>query len=129
MPITLTVPMEVNPGRGAPAEVFAEAKIVGFEAIVEPADRASTTIRVQYGNTVDGVWVASSTLAIEYVLIEDRPAVLDGAGGEVSPASMAYSDWVAATNPSSVESLLYVEVAIALYTYLLTQAGFAGTIS
>lgn len=133
MPIVLTTPLEFYPGRGQSGEIYEQAKIVGFEAIIEPAEDTCTTIRVQYGNTVDGVWVPGQ-LPIEYVVIQDVPAIygteLDGEGNPVvlREADLRYTNWVGSTNPISTSNLLYTEIAIALYSFLLTQEGFEGTI-
>jgi hypothetical protein len=127
MPIRLTTPLEHNPGRGASLESYAEAKIVGFEAIVEPAADSSTTIRVQYGNTVDGEWVPGR-LPVEYVVIADVAQLADTEGVIFREADPKYSAWVGSVHPTSTENLLYAEIAIALYSYLLTQEGFEGVI-
>lgn len=140
MPIQLTNPLVHNPGRGLAVESYAQAKILGFEAIVEPTDQAQTTVRVQYGDTVDGKWVGGQA-AIEYITIKDTQleveevAVLDDEGDPTGareyvevPAVLTYSNWTGSTYPTSTGNLLYTELAIALYTYLLAQAGFEGTI-
>jgi hypothetical protein len=133
MPIQLTTPLTFNPGRGKPAENYAQAKIVGFESIIEPAEHASVTIRVQYGDTVEGAWVAGKA-AIEYVLIQDTPAKLGDFDPETKlpietePAGTKYTDWVTSTHATSTSNLLYAEVALALYLLLLSAEDFEGTI-
>jgi len=132
MPIQLTTPIVHNPGRGHSAETYPQAKIIGFESIVEPAEHASVTIRVQLGNTVAGQWVGGK-MPIDYVLIQDTPAKLgdldrDGNPIETEPAGTKLTDWVADTRPVSASNLLRAEDEFAFYTYLLTQEGFEGTI-
>jgi hypothetical protein len=127
MPIELNTPMQYDPGRGAPVESYAQAKIVGFTADIEPPEDAGTTIRVQYGNTVESEWVPGA-LPVEYVVIQDVEALHDTDGEVIRAADPRYSSWVGTVKPTSVENLLYAEIAIALYTFLLTQEGYEGVI-
>ena len=141
MPINLNEPYEFTPSRNVPKETYNQAKIVGFECIVEPAEDSSITMRVQYGDTVDGKWVGGMA-PVEFVVIRDIPVkignvpVLDENNnptgsyevGEISPANPTYSNWISSTYPLSTNNLLYAELAIALYSWLITQEGFEGTI-
>jgi hypothetical protein len=127
MPIELSTPVQFAPGRGQEQEVYEQAKIVGFTADIEPPEDAGTTIRVQYGNTVEEKWVPGK-LPIEYVSIQDVEPLFDTEGNEIRAEDLRYSSWVGSVKPTSVDNLLYAEIAIALYTYLLTQEGFEGSI-
>ena len=127
MPINLTTPMQHNPGRGQDVETYLQAKVVGFEAIVGPPEDQSMTIRVQYGNTVEGVWTPGK-MPIEYVLIQDVQEVRDGSGNLLQEEDPKFTNWVGSTYPASDANLLYVEIATALYEYLIQQEGFEGEI-
>jgi hypothetical protein len=67
-------------------------------------------------------------LPIEYVSIQDVEPLFDTEGNEIRAEDLRYSSWVGSVKPTSVDNLLYAEIAIALYTYLLTQEGFEGSI-
>lgn len=128
MPLDLTTPYVYNLGHGQGSATYAQVKIVGFTADIEPDP--VTTLRIQYGDTVDGVWVPG-VAPIEYPVIADVPAevgYVDGDFVEVTPGDPKYTDWVASTSAASTETLLKDEMAAALYTYLCEQEGFEGVI-
>lgn len=127
MPIQLTTAVQHDPGQGQSVETYQQAKIVGFTADIEPPEDAGTTIRVQYGNTVDGRWVPGK-LPEQHVVIKDVSALYDTEGNELRAEDLRYSNWVGSAKPTSTENLLYSEIAIALYQFLLTNEGFAGEI-
>lgn len=130
MPILLDTPYPYQPV-GAPALTYSQAKIIGFEARVEPAEDAGTTIRVQYGETVDGVWVPG-LVPVVYVQIQDSPAEVGtnpaGEYVELVPRGVQYRGWVGTTFPTSTSNLLYAEVALALYQWLIDNGGFPGSV-
>lgn len=69
MPITLTTPKTIaEPGQAV--ETYAQLKIAGFD-FPPPGNRI--VLKLQYGNTVDGVWVSKA--AIFRRTISDTPEV------------------------------------------------------
>lgn len=126
MPINLTEPAEYKVRGAGQKETYSQAKIVGFEAIVEPVEDAGITLRVQFGDTVDNRW-APGKLPVEYVNIKDVEELAD-TEKVITPADPKYTNWVGTTKPTSTENLLYAEVAAALYQWLVTQEGFEGEI-
>jgi hypothetical protein len=130
MPIQLTEPYVHNLGRGQGSVSYSQAKIIGFEARVEPADEAGVILRVEYGDTVDGAWVPG-LIEPEHVSITDSKPVyseVDGEWIETVPSDLKYTNWVGSTYPTDTSNLLYTELAVALYVWLLGQEGFEGTI-
>ncbi len=131
MPILLTTSITFPATLGNPAEVYTQAKIIGFEAIVEPSDDAGLTIRVQFGNTVDNAWIPGK-LDVVYVTVCNVPAEHGEVAGEyveTKAAVLVYSNWVGTVKAQTTTELMFDEVAAALYQYLMAnEEGYAGVV-
>lgn len=102
MPIALTT--DFNPGDIDAGQTYSEAKIVEFRMGIE--NFRHITIMVEYGNTVNGNWVAGKAPLKSYTLVDAEYNTL-------------YTD-----NAALIDS-----VAAVLYGWLqANHAEFAGTI-
>ena len=106
MPVSLTTPK--NTGDLDPSSaVYAEAKIV-FQSI--DVEVKAINVKVQYGNTVSGVW--------EKGILKDEWFVIKGAD----------YDTVVASSSSAAGEIYYEKVAAVLYQWLIDNGHFVGTI-
>lgn len=124
MPILLDTPFQYSPGHAAAPESYPEAKIVFFSVDIEGRE---LTVRIQYGTTVDGLWVPGR--APEHnVIVENRDAHIGPGNVQVLP-DPAYDTLVGgAATMLPTGSPLYSEVALSLYQYLIAQGLYEGTI-
>lgn len=115
-----------------PHKGYAEAKIVEIRLRIE---RRSLFLLFQYGDTIDGAWVAG-TIQAEEKLIVDAEQVLDGAGGEVRAADPVYSALVASSSATADDVAVpgdggfncYVGTARNLYQHAIDSGWYEGSI-
>jgi len=130
MPIQLTTPFTFSPGHGKPAEMYAQVKIVEFVCAIE---EKSLRMRVQYGNTVGGVWQPGKADQALFIAA-DAPAQL--LNGEQIPATSDYTALVVASLAKAADVVAagaqgyncYVATARELYEWLIEQGHYEGTV-
>ena len=111
MPILLTTPLSTGDIDGS----YNEVKIVEMRWYGE---RQTIRVTVEYGNTVDGVWVSGKPFQGP---IKQNPQYHTVTGAD-------YLTMVT-TAASSAEALVYADVKDILYAYLMNQGLYPGTIT
>ena len=137
MTIELTTPLTYDPGHGGAPEVLNEVKVIDFHVnIVE----FWLTMTTQYGNTVDGAWIAGNAPGHD-VHIQNTPVQVHPDDPEQSiPADNAYNIMIMTKVLAATISALALEdpvpdlyvynlVSDGLYQYLLDNGHYIGTIN
>ena len=138
MPLLLDTPYTFDPGFGNAPET---AVMVIIESVHIHLLEGDLLIQCEYGNVVDGAWVAIST-PVHQVHIRNEedevqwdqgPPNADGTQGEPVPVVMKHGakhfDILRATAlTAAADAPVFDEVKRHLYQYLLDQGTFVGSI-
>ena len=129
MPLALTTPL--NCGASDATEnvtQYAQVKIIKQEIDIE---NRRITIKVQYGNTIEGAWVPAMPIGQvnrpSQYLIYNIPESEDENGDPV-PADPEYNTIVAAAVSTAADQRAYDITASYLYQWLIDKGYFAGTV-
>jgi hypothetical protein len=127
MPILLDTPLIIPPRHGHAGGTFNEIKISAFFVSLETEE---AFIDVQYGNTVDGVWVGAPTAIVEKLRLnvvntEDQV----DRDENVIPGEPSYDILTETPVTSATGVPVYAEMKASLYAYLMAEiAEYAGVI-
>jgi hypothetical protein len=127
MSILLTTPQSFDPGHGQATIQYPEVKIVQVDHDIV-AKRM--VLHLQYGETINDDWHGSPLMEKHFEVIENFAGNPDGNGGGWLPGQEpdpAYDLFMVGHQASSTQTLLYDEVASALYQYLLDEDIYEGT--
>lgn len=116
----------------APHKGYAEVKIVEIRLRIQ---RRSLFLLFQYGDTIDGAWLAGHIVP-EEKLVRNLEQILDGKGGEVRPADPAYDILVASSKATADDVAVtgdggfncYVGTARNLYQYAIDSGWYEGQV-
>jgi len=130
MPIKLDTPFTYTPGHGEVSYTYTQIKVVRFSVDI---DAKQVVIVTQYGDTNAGIWTPGIAPTRSFV-IENREAHLapppEGQTYPVQiPQDPAYDDLMTGYYTQlPTGSSVYDEVGISLYTYLLNNGYYTGTL-
>lgn len=124
MTILLTTPLVHESGHGKVQETYNELKILCFRPWTV---QRKIEIIVNYGNTVDDLWVGGKTHQ-NVILVKNTPAQTDGFV-ETAPADPAYDVLhVLVVTQDDVGKSMHEQVLKQLYQYLIDEGFYAGTV-
>ncbi len=124
--IVLDTPHAYDPGHSKPAEVHNHVFLREFES---DSTGRRMTLMFQYGNVVNGNWVAGNA-PDDRVVIENLPAQIDPSDpGQGVPEDPAFNVLVGTTlvDQAHVGLPLYGVVANSLYLHILSRGHYQGT--
>jgi len=132
MPLLLDTPYTFDPGFGKPPE---DAAMVIIESVHLHLLESELIVQCEYGNVVDGAWVAIAT-PIHQVFIRNEPGDVvwdkDAEGNPVpipvTPDQPHFDEFRAASLTAAAGLPVFDEAKRHLYQYLLDQGIFAGSI-
>lgn len=132
MPLLLDTPHTFDPGAGQPVQT---AAMVIIESVHLHLLESELIIQCEYGNVVDGAWVAIAT-PIHQLFIRNVPAEVvwdqDAEGNPVAvPVTLGephFDNFRAASLTAAADLPVFDEAKRHLYQYLLDQEVFAGSI-
>ena len=113
MTIQLTTPYSTPATHGCPSVTAQEVKIA---EVVLAVTEKTLTVRVQYGDTVNGAWIPACLPEGSFRVVNTAPDGTD------------FDDLMAAALASAAGVSLYEEVATTLYAWLIAQGFYAGTV-
>lgn len=127
MSITLTTPLNFEPGHGLPMEVYNEVSIVDFHVKLRQKEMK---VLVEYGNTnAGGIWVPGKAEK-GCVVIRNIPAYEDAAG--VQHLDDPQFDIIVGTQivqAAEVGARIYDIVGLHLYQWLVDNGYYPGTVN
>lgn len=123
MPVQLTNPF--NPGDNDPGKTYAQAKIVRQEIDLI---HKWIAVHIQYGDTVNGVWVPGAASPLKRLTIENSEPQYNNADPPeiVVPAGTEFTTMLSKLALNN--ETLYNGVARELYSYFITKGLLAGTV-
>lgn len=125
MAINLDTAFTYQPGHGLVQEILSEVKIIHFSIDIEAK---VLTIRTQYGNHINDVWVAGNAPGHDHQ-IKNIPEIINYADPENSiPADPVYDTLMATSLTPAAGLPLYGVVGASLYQVLIDEGLYEGTI-